>query len=190
MERETLKTIAIISFLVSGAAFFMFFVLAGSMGGCYIQTQVGITDNPQNIDVEVQPGTCTQRFVIINHEEGLNIYAIKGDVIIYDDGIGTLDDVISCPRSLGGSDWSSEVVRPVDDARSCTPISLKVNQRYEIQRVQGSWELFTDKGSVKGYTTYYNTLGMMNMAFLVTSAVSGVIFVITLVLMAFSGKKK
>jgi len=192
MEKiQIIKIIVIISLIVSVFTFLMYFISANTFGGCYIRTEVKNIDNPENLNIEIKPGTCVERFKIVNHEEGLILYAIKGDIITFDNSeIGTLDNVLLCLRGIPGSQWSKDLVTPIDDAQLCSPINLDIEQEYSIERIKNSWELFTNKGNIKGYTEYSNPSIKRNETILNISKISGIVFIISLIVLLILKKKR
>ena len=127
------KIIVITSLSVSILAF----LYASVIGGCNIRTEVKNIDNPQNLDVEIKPAECVRVFSLVNHEEGLILYAVRGDIVVSDDGkSGVLNNVLLCLKDISSSQWSRDFLKPVDDAQLCSPINLNINQGYSIPRIK------------------------------------------------------
>lgn len=183
-----LEIILIASLVISVFTFLIFSI--GTFGGCYIRTEISDIENPENINIEVKPGTCTKVFTITNYEEDLILYAIRGDVITFDNGKTDVNNVLLCLDSLEASNWSKDLIQPIDNFELCPIVTLDVGETYYIQRIKNSWELFTNKGSIKGYVEYSDLIAQENKIMLNISKFFGILFIISLILLIIFKNKK
>jgi len=191
---QIIKSVVNIILILSAVTLFASLILTvvSKFGGCYIHTEIKNIENPNNLNVEIKTGSCIiENFALINHEEDLTLYAIRGDVISFDDSEeGTVDNVLVCLSDIGSTSLqeSRDYFKPVDDYQSCSPINPGVDQEYFINNIQNSWELYTNKGNITGHTEY-KPLRINQNAFL-TFKISGIVVIISLILSIFLRKKK
>ena len=187
---EATKTICIVSLIISIFLFFIFFLSANLAGGCYIKTDIS-NINTNNLSVRIEPGTCVERFEIINQEENLELYAIKGDFIKYDRDKVELKNTTICLNRINliHTDLLGELPQ-VTNIESCHPVKLEMNQKYTIHEVNNEWELFTNKGTITGQVKYSNSSVEVNKTILNVLKFTGTLFIISLIILIIQKKKK
>jgi hypothetical protein len=112
------------------------------MGGCLGSTDVIVSEPRPDFNFSVQPGICRQIFYLVSYEDDLIIYAIKGN--ISNDG-KKIENELLCLKGY----------QPVTDYEMCEPINLPSNTQSGIRGINNSWEIFTNKGVIKGEDHLY-----------------------------------
>jgi hypothetical protein len=181
-KHQITKIIVIISSIVVMFSLGFFYILTMEGGSCLYKSQIANINNPQNLNVEIKPITCGIAFKITNYEEDMILYAIRGDFVNRESGnLSSRNNIILCI-----DDMNNVTENPYE----CPPVNIDVENGIIIGNIENSWELITNKGSIKGYLTYSNNYTkrrtITNSIFLI----SGTIFILSLIALFFIRKKK